>query len=459
MDEFKLPIKYTTKTNQFILSLIFLLMPFWAVILPFTIGLSLNQIFQVPIIFILFFLVLLFIFLALVFEDNKIIMTRHWLSFPLFLLPRLKFKREFAYQEILKADIVSDLPNKEQIILFFNNNLNITMDLKFFKNIQEIEQFLLTIEICAKNCERSSNLIEYQNKILITELMDNTLSYTKLWDEELNYRFCPTNFQPLTVGARLRNDQFIVLKQIAFGGFSAVYLVTNLNKQEVILKEMVIYNFLTPEQIIKVNELFKREASILAKLNHPKIAKILDFFVENERHYIVLEKIWGENLRLKIKETGCLDENLIIQIAHKLALILDYIHGLNPPVIHRDISPDNIILQNNQDVFLIDFGSANEIISSATRTMIGKKAFISPEQFKGKANKASDLYSLGSTLFYLATAQEPEALTQQELIKFKPNCSVFLNKLIKDLTNLDYNKRPLLSAVLSEIDSVINDLA
>ncbi len=81
------------------------------------------------------------------------------------------------------------------------------------------------------------------------------------------------------------------------------------------------------------------------------------------------------------------------------------------PVIHRDLTPDNIVVKDDGTLVVIDFGAANEFIGNSTGTFVGKQCYISPEQFRGKAVPQSDIYALGCTLHYLLTGSDPQALS------------------------------------------------
>jgi len=102
-------------------------------------------------------------------------------------------------------------------------------------------------------------------------------------------------------------------------------------------------------------------------------------------------------------------------------------------VIHRDFTPDNLVLQNDGKLVAIDFGAANEFIGNATGTFVGKHAYIAPEQFRGKASPQSDLYAMGGTLYYLLTGEDPLALSVSDPAE-KVAVSPALAKLVYDLT-------------------------
>jgi Serine/threonine protein kinase len=177
------------------------------------------------------------------------------------------------------------------------------------------------------------------------------------------------------------------------------------------------------------------------KLKHPRIARVLDRFVEDGRDYLVLEFIPGPTLRQLVKSKGKQKEKDALKWCKQLSEILEYLHGQEPPVLHRDLTPDNVILGNNGEIYLVDFGAANEYVGQATGTMIGKQCYIAPEQLRGKANKASDYYALGGTLYFLLTGEDPEPLSASSPKEKVPEISESTNALVKSLTAFEWQER------------------
>jgi serine/threonine protein kinase, bacterial len=157
---------------------------------------------------------------------------------------------------------------------------------------------------------------------------------------------------------------------------------------------------------------------------------------------MVLDSINGQNMRQLVKTSGAQHQLDVLNWAFTLTDILAYLHGQSPPLIHRDLTPDNIVVDSDGTIMLIDFGAANELLGTATGTLVGKQCYISPEQFRGKALPISDLYSLGATLYYLLTAHDPEALASSSPREVTPYISPELDKLICDLTATDPKDRP-----------------
>jgi ankyrin repeat protein len=172
----------------------------------------------------------------------------------------------------------------------------------------------------------------------------------------------------------------------------------------------------------KVLELFEREARILAQLNHPAIPRYLDYFQvdssEDRAFYIAQELVEGKSLADLVKDGWRTNESGVRQIATQVLEILVYLHSLKPPVVHRDIKPQNLILGKDGKIFLVDFGAVQDTYRSTFAkgsTIIGTYGYMAPEQFRGQAVPATDLYGLGATVLFLLTHRSPSDLPQERL--------------------------------------------
>ncbi|MDP3507462.1 MAG: serine/threonine-protein kinase [Candidatus Melainabacteria bacterium] len=337
----------------------------------------------------------------------------------------------------------------EQIVLYLKQQQPVVIKLDRL-DIASCEKLLVCFDVFAAAAERESlgelsNLIrshlrQQANQNLAALAKGDVLSHTELWEDELNRRFRAAAFMPLEPGVIMRNGSLTVLRQLALGGLSAVYLGQLENNSLVVLKESVVPVDAKVELKDKAREMFAREANLLIKLQHPNIVPVLDYFVENSRSYLLLDYISGQDLRQYVKQNGRVREGLVLQWAHQIAVIIDYLHKQEPPVIHRDLTPDNLVLRPDGTIVAIDFGAANEFIGNATGTFVGKQSYIAPEQFRGKASLQSDIYAFGGTLYYLLTGEDPEALSQSEPAK-QIELSSQLNDLVKSCTDLELETR------------------
>ncbi len=266
------------------------------------------------------------------------------------------------------------------------------------------------------------------------------VSYTQLWESGAALRFGLTSFTPLLPGAVLQ-ETFKIEKQIAAGGFSAVYLASGDDDVRFVIKESVVPFNLDEELKSKAQEQFQREAKLLAKLNHPQIARVFDHFVENGRSYMRMQYVEGTNLRSMILDKQSVSEAVAIKWLEELASILAYLHELSPPVVHRDISPDNILITADDRLVLIDFGAANEFIGAATGTLVGKHAYMAPEQIRANAEPRSDLYSLGACGYFCVAGRDPEPIRRSSPKAHGYIVSDWFDQLIQRLTALDRDER------------------
>ena len=158
---------------------------------------------------------------------------------------------------------------------------------------------------------------------------------------------------------------------------------------------------------------FQREAMILSSIRNERIAAVYDFWESGNRSYIVMEYISGKNLR-EVQDSFEIGEETALQIVQEVAYALQFIWE-NYAIIHRDIKPENIMITDEYQVKLLDFGLSKQVTSSGEhdvtteRVGLGTPGYMSPEQFVDSKNVdfKSDIFSLGATLFFLITGEKP----------------------------------------------------
>jgi len=168
---------------------------------------------------------------------------------------------------------------------------------------------------------------------------------------------------------------------------------------------------------------------------------------------MVLEYIDGESLRAHVKSTGPATEALVAWWAAEICSILHYLGGLAPPIVHRDLTPDNIIWQGDRHIKLFDFTVAHQFEAMRLATVVGKQSYMAPEQVKGYPCPQSDIYSLGATMFFLLTGSDPEPLSVSTPRSVRPEVSEEMDNIVRKCTAFDLKKR------YSDASEIEKDLA
>ena len=254
--------------------------------------------------------------------------------------------------------------------------------------------------------------------------------------EEVNGAFCEhCGYNPAAADRDLTTlppgavliGKYIVGKVMGKGGFGVTYLAYDVTEgKKVAVKEFFPYGVAVrttgyttvsvtsadKTDIFKLgSEKFYDEAKLVSKFSgNPNIVSVYGFFYENNTVYFSMEYLRGHTLKEHIQKYGVLNTSQAMFIIRNMANALDAAHGLS--VLHRDISPDNIIICDNGNVKLIDFGAARQVVAEQSQTfsVILKPGFAPLEQYQKKGNQGpwTDIYSLGATVYYALTGEIPE---------------------------------------------------
>ena len=244
------------------------------------------------------------------------------------------------------------------------------------------------------------------------------------------------------------NGRYKLRQQLGQNAGRQTWLAEDLETQP---QELVVVKLLafSPQMQWEEFKLFEREAQVLQHLDHPRIPRYRDYFsieeTESELPWfgLVQQYIPGLSLRQRLDQGHSFSEAEAQTIATDILNILIYLHELSPPVLHRDIKPSNLIVDEQGQVYLVDFGAVQDRAKAegATFTVVGTSGYAAPEQLWGRAVAASDLYSLGATLIHLVTGIAPADLPQQNLrlkfadrVNLNPRFSYWLEKLIDPAT-------------------------
>lgn len=228
--------------------------------------------------------------------------------------------------------------------------------------------------------------------------------------------------------AEIIKERYKIKEIIGQGGMGCVYLAEDLRLSgRLCALKAVYYEKNLPDDVItQTREQFEREATVLARLDHPNLPKVSDFFSEEDRDYLVMDFVPGEDLRtlmLEVKKKGeFLEERKVLSWASQIADALIYLHGQTPAILHRDIKPSNIKLTPNGIIKLVDFGLVKILVSGEkTITVVhghGSAYYTPLEQYggdTGHTDPRSDVYSLGATIYHLLTNTPPLEARQRFL--------------------------------------------
>lgn len=233
---------------------------------------------------------------------------------------------------------------------------------------------------------------------------------------------------PLLEPGKVLKERYIIRQIIGRGGMGSIYLAEDnrLSGRQCAVKE-VQHEVDLPENLAsQAREQFYREASVLARLDHPNLPKVSDFFADGPFDYLVMDYIPGEDLKTLMdqarRSNQFLDQDEVLSWAVQIADALQYLHQQSPPVIHRDIKPSNLKITPQGLVKLVDFGLVKQLIpDEMTVTVIqgrGTALYTPLEQYGGDAGHTdarSDIYAFGATLYHLLSNTPPVEAKQRFL--------------------------------------------
>ena len=244
-------------------------------------------------------------------------------------------------------------------------------------------------------------------------------------------------------------DRYVIVRLLGQGGFGRTHLAEDINRfRELCVLKEFSPQVQTPYVLQKAEELFQREATVLYKLQHPQIPRFRELFRSNlggkEYLFLVQDYVEGQPynalLNTRLQQGLRFSEAEVRQLLLQLLPVLDYIHSLG--VIHRDISPDNLILRTvDQLPILIDFGGVKQVVAAVASeysqhgagatppaTLLGKVGYAPSEQMQtGLVSPHSDLYALAATVLVLLTGRQPQELIDTHTLTWQWRRSVSLS--------------------------------
>ena len=249
-------------------------------------------------------------------------------------------------------------------------------------------------------------------------------------------------------GTRPTLGRYQILQELGQGAMGTVYLGRDPNINREVAIKTVTYADIAPHELNDVKARFFREAEAAGKLSHPNIVTIYDMGEDHDMAYIAMELLKGNDLTHYCRKGNLLPFNRVLKLVGTVAEALGYAHSQE--VVHRDIKPANIILVDDYQVKVADFGIARVMSSSNTQTgvIFGTPNYMSPEQVAGKkVDGRSDLFSLGVVFYELLTGEKPfkgdsitallYAVSNNEYVpvsqaarKMTPCCAEIVDKLL-----------------------------
>jgi serine/threonine protein kinase len=233
----------------------------------------------------------------------------------------------------------------------------------------------------------------------------------------------PDHLTGLLEPHHMLNQRYRIVELVGKGGMGAVYKARDIKfGRKVAVKEMS-QNNLSAQETEEAAERFRQEANLLARLTHPNLPSVYDYFEESGRWYLVMDFIKGETLEEYIARStnNILPLVEVIDIGIQLTRVLGYLHTRPTPIIFRDLKPLNIMITSDKHVYLIDFGVARLFKRGKAKDTLalGSVGYAAPEQFgKAQTTPRSDIYSLGVILHQLLTGSDPQ--NNDPLFHFQP---------------------------------------
>lgn len=246
----------------------------------------------------------------------------------------------------------------------------------------------------------------------------------------------------------LVKDRYEIIDRVHISGASALYRVRDRENQSgpmLALKEGLIFKD-DPGEKEEAQSLFNQRAWMLLSIDYPSIQHTYDFFIREERTYLVSEFIEGSDLESALANGRRYSVPQICKWGITIAEALHYLHTRPQPIIYRDLKPANLMLTEKDQVFLVDFDIAGVFPQGLTLDPLGTDGYAAPEQYRGVVNPGIDIYGLGATLHHLLSGcdprvEKPFSFEERSLREHNPDVTDGLDVAIQVAVAFDADRR------------------
>lgn len=294
---------------------------------------------------------------------------------------------------------------------------SLDIDLSQISDTKRKNELLRLVEKYATNAKLSSDFLRTSNALV-------DIRFTDVW-LQANESDTPESLsaeQNSILGTQLAKGAYEVERLLGYGGQGVTYVghaIAGHGRDraptgQVVIKEAVLPNHADVRIQQDAVAAFDHGAELLESMKDPQIVRLWDHFIENGKAYLILEYIEGQTLRAVVNEAGCLPVEQAVSIAKQISEILVYLHSQNPPVVHCDLAPDNLIVMPDGKVKLLDFDVARVLDARRYSFVAGRPSYTPPEQFRGKPCPQSDIYALGAIMHFMVNGRDPAPLGQDE---------------------------------------------
>ncbi|HEY9754409.1 MAG TPA: protein kinase [Oculatellaceae cyanobacterium] len=282
---------------------------------------------------------------------------------------------------------------------------------------------------------------EEAQKQLIGTVVPDRIGSQSHWFDPLFCNLPRVLNRQLQPGDSLHSGDFRISALLLSNGQSNQYEVEDAAGSVLSLKEYILPNLSDRAAEFAFGGRIAEESHLYGRIDHHGFPKLLKTFVEDRRMYQLFEKFEGRTLRQIVDENGPLCEVEVNDLGVQLTHLLKLLHTMQSPIVHRDISPDSVILTTDKKLVVCDLSRARDATGDASCECSGRPAYTAPEQFQGALDVRSDVYAVGAVLYFLLVGRDPLPLKCASPLSDGVSISCRLDEIIRRATALQLSER------------------